>query len=481
MPTTLIKAADWVIAWDAAAGRHVYERGADVAFADDRIVHVGKDYPGAVDVTIEGADRMVMPGLVNIHSHPEHEPAYRGIREEHGVAQMYMSGLFERSQSFSATDDAFRDANAEFAYCELLKSGVTTLVDISPPWDNWAPLLAKSGLRAFLAPGFASARWKLENDYELKYVWDEGLGRERFANALKTIDAASKHPSGRLGGVVAPMQIDTCTPELLKDALSAAKERQMPFTVHLAQGVSEVLEMLRRHGKTPVQWAADLGLLGPETIFAHAIFLDHHSWIHWWSKLDLGLLGEHGCSVAHCPTPFARYGQVLENFGAYLRAGVNMGIGTDTTPHNMLEEMRKAAVLARIAAQNIHAVTTADILHAATVGGANALKRDDLGRLAPGMKADLVVVDLKCSHMVPARDPLRSLVYHAAERAVRDVYVDGKQVVREGEVLTLDHASAGERLIEAQQRMIAAVPGRDYRKRKAEEISPLSLAERQAP
>ena len=147
-------------------------------------------------MTISGADRMVMPGLVDIHSHPEHEPAYRGIREEHGLPTMYMSGLFERSQSFFGTDDAFRDASAEFAYCELLKSGVTTLVDISPPWDNWAPLLAKSGLRAYLAPGFASARWKLENDYDLKYLWDEKLGRERFATALKTIDAAAKHPSG---------------------------------------------------------------------------------------------------------------------------------------------------------------------------------------------------------------------------------------------------------------------------------------------
>ncbi len=475
MSITVIRNADWMIAWDAGAGRHVYLRGADLAFEDDRIIHAGRNYAGQADVVLSGAGRMLMPGLVNIHSHPEHEPAYRGIREEHGVAAMYMSGLFERAQSFSATDDAFRDANAEFAYCELLKSGVTSLVDISPAWDNWAPLLARSGLRAWLAPGFASAKWKLENAHELKYDWDEPLGRKRFEAALKVVDAAAQDASGRLSGVVAPMQIDTCSADLLRDALAAANERRMPFTVHIAQGVSEVLEMLRRHGKTPVQWAADIGILGPTTLLAHAIFLDHHSWIHWWSRKDLGLLGEHGCTVAHCPTPFARYGQLLENFGSYLRAGVNMGIGTDTTPHNMLEEMRKAAVLARVAAHDIHAVATEDILHAATVGGANALGRADLGRLAPGMKADIVVVDLACSHMVPARDPLRSLVYHAAERAVRDVYIDGRQVVSEGRVLTLDQADAGGRLAEAQQRMIAAVPQRDYRKRSAEEISPLSL------
>src|SRR5258706_11916896 len=104
MTTTLIKDADWVIAWDAAAGRHVYKRGVDVVFKDDKLTHVGKGYAGKADKTLSGKDRMVMPGLVNIHSHPEHEPAYRGIREEHGLRTMYMSGLFERAQAFFGTD-----------------------------------------------------------------------------------------------------------------------------------------------------------------------------------------------------------------------------------------------------------------------------------------------------------------------------------------------------------------------------------------
>jgi cytosine/adenosine deaminase-related metal-dependent hydrolase len=388
---------------------------------------------------------------------------------------MYMSGLFERSQAFYATDDEFRAASAEFAYCELLKSGVTSLIDISPAWDGWADMLAKSGLRGFLAPGYASARWRLENDFELKYTWDEEGGRQRFDAALKVVDAAIEHPSGRLSGVVSPMQIDTCTADLLRDSWAAAQERKIPFTVHIAQGVSEVQEMIRRHGKTPIQWAVETGLLGPTTILGHAIFLDSHSWVRWWTKSDLKAIADNGCTVAHCPTPFVRYGQIMENFGDYLRAGVNMGLGTDTTPHNMLEEMRKAAILARVAARDINTVTTADMLHAATIGGANAVLRQDIGRLAPGMKADIVVVDLECSDMIPARDPLRSLVYHAAERAVRDVYVDGRQVVSNFKVLTLDQAGAGERLKEAQARMLAAVRQRDYKARSADDIVPLSL------
>jgi 5-methylthioadenosine/S-adenosylhomocysteine deaminase len=475
MATTVIRNADWVIAWDERAGRQIYRRDIDIAFSDGTIVFVGRDYPGAADRVIDGTDRLILPGLIDIHAHPEHEPLYRGVREEHGLRNMHMTGLYERSQAFSAPDDEARSASAEFAYCELVLSGVTSLVDISPAWDGWIELCAKSGMRGFLAPGYASARWRLANDFDLQFDWDEGRGRAGFAAALALIDEARRHPSGRLSGVVSPMQIDTCTADLLRDSREAAHDRGLPFTVHVAQSVNEVLEMIRRHGKTPVQWAHDLGILGPDTILGHALFLDSHSWIRWWTKTDLALIAATGSSVAHCPTPFARYGQVMENFGDYLRAGVNMGLGTDTTPHNLVEEMRKAAVLARIAARDVAAVTAADLLHAATVGGARALMRDDLGRIAVGKKADLVVLDLAVPQMMPARDRLRSFIYHAADRAVRDVFVDGRQVVAEGKVLTIDQAAAGERLVRAQQRMLEAAPRRDYLGRGAEEIVPLSL------
>ncbi len=384
MPTTLIKNAAWAVAWDETAKHHAYRRGVDVAFADDRIVFVGKGFAGAADRVIDGGGVMVMPGLIDIHSHPHHEPLYRGIREEHGLAGMYMTGLYERGQAFSAPDDEARAACAEFAYCELLLSGVTSLVDISAPWDGWIELFAKSGMRGFLAPGYASARWFLENDHEIAYDWDEPRGRAGFAAALRVIDAALADPSGRLSGVVAPMQIDTCSEELLRDSRAASRERGLPFTIHVSQSVNEVREMIRRHGMTPIQWAHQLDILGPGAILGHALFLDTHSWVRWHSKTDLAILGDSGAAVAHCPTPFARYGQVMEHFGAYLGAGVRMGLGTDCSPHNLVEEMRKASVLARIAARDIHAVEIGDFFHAATAGGADALLRGDLGRLAPG-------------------------------------------------------------------------------------------------
>ena len=475
MSTTLIKNADWVIAWDATEKRHVYRRGVDVAFEGDRITHVGPSCNGAIDATVDGRGLMVMPGLVNVHSHLGHEPVYRGIREEHGVPNMYMTSLYERSQAFDVSDPALRRAALEVALCEVLKSGVTTVCDISPIYEGWADIVGKSGIRGYLAPGFADARWKLTDDHSLGFDWDEARGRKGLEAALSFIDALPKHPSGMLSGVVSPMQIENCSDALLRDSFDAATERRIPFTLHAAQGVLEHTEMVKRHGTTSIRHASDLGILSPTTVIGHAILPDTHSWIRWHTKDDIRLLGEAGCSVAHCPTPFARYGILLESFGDYVRAGVNMAIGTDTTPHNMLEEIRKAGTFARIASRHVNNVSSGMLLHAATIAGAKALMREDLGRLAVGAQADIVLVDLNHPDMMPARDPLRSLVFHAAERAVKDVYVAGRKVVADGRVVTLDHAGACALLTEAQAKMMALSPQRDYLKRTADEIAPLSL------
>ena len=472
--TVCVKNADWVVAWDAANGRHAYLEHGDVAWDGDTLVHVGRGYAGRADETVDGRGLMVMPGLIDVHSHPCLEASYRGIREEHGIPEMYMSGLFERAGAYWP-DDEGKLACAEAAYCELLTSGVTTLVDISGEYPGWLELIARSGLRGVLAPAYASSRWVMRRSHLIEYEWNEAAGREAFESALRFSDGLAKHPSGRLSGMISPAQIDTCTEDLLRDSVAAARERGLPFTVHCAQAAGEFHEMVRRHGVTPVQWAHQLGLGGPGSILGHAMFIDEHSWLHWWSRTDIALMADAGTSVAHCPTPFARYGHTLEHFGKYRQAGVNLGIGTDTVPQNLIEEMRWATVLARIAAEDIRANEMADVFHAATVGGATALLREDLGRLATGAKADLVLVDLKNPWMMPARDPLRSLIFHAADRAVKDVYVGGEAAVRDGRVLHLDQAGALDRLTDAQRRMEAAVPERDGRGRTSREMTPLSL------
>lgn len=478
--TTVIRNAAWAAVWNAARGRHEYRQGIDIAWCDGRILHAGPGYAGACDCSIDGGGLFVMPGLVNVHAHTDSEPAGKGFREEHDVPAMYMTGLYERLAAFRVEAEGQRAA-CEYAYCELLKSGVTSVVDLDSAFDGWLELAARSGLRVWLGPFYASARWVVRNRHAVGYEWDEAGGRRGFDGALSLIEAARSHACGRLDGILSPWQIDTCTPELLQASVRAAEERKLVVTTHAAQSVLEFQEMVRRHGKTPIQWAAEIGLLGPRTLLGHAIFIDEHSWIRWHSRSDLDLLADSGTSIAHCPQPFARYGAALEDLGRYRRRGVNIGLGTDTLPLNMLEEMRTALVVAHLAARHVHASGTGDVFHAATVGGAQALGRDDLGRLCAGARADLVLVDATHAAMQPLHDPLRSLVYVAADRAVRDVYVDGRQVVAHGRVLTLDQADAARRLSAAQQRALAGVSRLDPAGRSAEEMSPRSLPLAGAP
>ena len=149
-----------------------------------------------------------------------------------------------------------------------------------------------------------------------------------------------------------------------------------------------------------------------------------------------------------------------------------MGIGTDTFPHNMLDEMRLAMYLARTQAGNPRTLTGGELFTMATSGGADILGRGDLGRLAPGCRADLVLVDAAHPAMRPGYDPVRSLLYAAGDRAITAVYVDGMQVVADGAVLTMDYAGSAERLHEAQARMIQDVPSRDWARRRVDQVSP---------
>ena len=459
--TTVIRNASWVVAWNEATDGHYYLRDVDVAFSGNEISHVGAGYDGPADTEISGRDLMVMPGLVNIHSHPTSEPLRKGITDETLSPNFYHSSLYEFLTIFNNDPEGTPPCH-KVAMAELLQSGCTTIVDYSIAFDGWLDLLEQAGIRACIAPSFRDAPWYTKDGHLLEYDWsDSERGPDGFKAAKRLIDLANQHPSGRLTGMLAPAQIDTVSPELLRQAHNYAEERNLPMQIHAAQSVNEHIEMVRRHGCTPIQWMDQIGVLTDRTIIGHGIFLDHHPWLHWPTRQDMGLLAERGATVAHCPTVFMRRGIALNTLGGYLKAGVNMGIGTDTYPHNLLDEMRNAATVARAVAGTVADLTTADIFEAVTIGGAKALRRDDIGRLKPGAKADMVLVDLKNQAMRPMREPLRSLMYVAAERAVQDVYVDGQLVVQNGKCLTIDLDAELEALEAAQIRSMDRVPSID--------------------
>lgn len=473
--TTVVEHIDWLVAWSTQDKRHVYLRDATVAFSEGVINYVGRDYTGARDVTIDGSQRMVLPGFINVHTHPTTETMRKGITDETLSPGFWHSSLYEHLPVFEPADDAGRMACIQVALGELLLSGVTTVVDLSAPFDGWLDALAGSGIRAIAAPFFRDARWFTQDGHSLEYAWDEKAGREAFARAMRTIDLARQHPSGRLDGMLCPSQVDTCTEELLRDSHAYASERNLPWTIHAAQSVTEFHEMQRRHGKTPIEWLDSIGVLDERSIIAHCIFLDHHPWLHWTSRKDLDRMADAGATVAHCPNVFARRGISMNTFGTYHRHGVNLGIGTDTYPHNFLEEMRLAAIVARTIGQSVADLTFLDVFNAATLGGARAIRREDLGRISPGAKADFVCVDLKHPAMMPVREPLRSLLGVASERAITDVFVGGEAMVKNGTLTHIDLQAVSEALEQAQRTMLHAVPSKDWAGRAASELAPMML------
>lgn len=473
-PVTVIRRAAWVVAWDGVAGAHGYLRDADVAFAGDRLVQVGGHWDGVAAREIDGSAAIVLPGLINIHCHPGQSPLFRGYVEEFGNPRLFNSGRHRFRQAFIPDAEAIR-ASARYTYAELLASGVTTAVDLSHAYPGWIEQFAASGLRGVVAPMFRSANWYTETGQETQYDWVPDFGAAAFAEAAEVMDQAEAHESGRLSAMVSPAQVDTCTPDLLRRGAELARGKGRPLHTHAAQSIAEFAGMTRRHDRTPIEYLHGLGFLGPTTILGHAVFTDAHPWILWPRREDLRLLAETGTAVAHCPTVFLRDGSMMHDLGTYMERGIAIAMGTDTHPQNLWEEMRVAELQARAAAGPMHRCDTARVFHAATAAAAGVLGRGDIGRLAVGAKADIVIATLDHPAMQPARDPLRNLVHVAGERPVRDVFVDGVQRVAGGEVLTIDRARASADVAREQARLAALVVDRDPRGATVDELMPLSL------
>jgi cytosine/adenosine deaminase-related metal-dependent hydrolase len=220
----------------------------------------------------------------------------------------------------------------------------------------------------------------------------------------------------------------------------------------------------------------ELGVLGPNTILGHAIILGGSSWTNYPAG-DVAIMAEAGCSVAHAVWVFARRGVAMESFARYRAAGVNMSLGTDTNPQSVIEAMRWAAVVSKIVERETEATTAAHVFDAATLGGAKALGRDDLGRIAPGARADLVLWKGASWGLTPLRDPVKNIVYNATAEDVDRVWVDGRLVVEGGRVRAADERAILSALQAAGERMWPRMRQFDWAGRDANALSPQTYPE----
>ena len=209
------------------------------------------------------------------------------------------------------------------------------------------------------------------------------------------------------------------------------------MATHAAYSVIEFYEVVKEHMKTPIELLDDLGMLRSTLNIGHGNFISDNPNLNYSAHRDLELMGRAGVSVSHCPINIVRRARTLDNWQRYQHAGVNLCLGSDTYPRDMIMNMRTASYLGKITGHTYFAATSADVLRAATLGGAISLGRDDIGRLAPGALADIIVIDLSGRNTLrygPVRDPVKSIVECGVGDDVDTVIVDGK-VVMEGAVI----------------------------------------------
>jgi 5-methylthioadenosine/S-adenosylhomocysteine deaminase len=467
--------AGWIIAFDGRG--HRLQRDGVVVVEGDRILYVGPRFDGPVDATVEASERILTPGLISTHAHIAGSPLDRSFIEDRGNPQFWYSGLFEMLPVRSAAqDDEAERACVDFSMAEMLRGGVTTVMEIGPLGEYVIERAAHYGMRVYMGLAFRSGRWLTRDGRRVEWEWDEAAGRE----GLRRAAALHEKYDGAHGDLVrcffSPSQIDTCTPELLREAKRLADAAGRPYQVHTAQSVVEFNEMVARHGQTPIAWMRELGVLGPGTILGHAIIIGGSSWTNY-PPGDVQIMADSGCSVAHAVWVFARRGVAMESFARYRAAGINMSLGTDTNPQSVIEAMRWAAVVSKMMERNTEATTAGHAFDAATLGGARALGRDDLGRIAPGAKADLVLWKAASWRMTPLRDPVKNIVYNATDEDVDRVYVNGRLVVEGGRVLAADEASILAALQAGGERMWPRMGKHDWAGREADQLSPQTYPE----
>ena len=455
-------------------GGHRYLKDGVVVTDGNQIVHVGPagSFNEPVDEVLDGTGMLVTPGFVNTHAHLYESPLDKSFVEDMGRRQFYLSGLFEYLpvRSMAMEDE---DARACLAYsmAELLRTGTTTVMEIGS-YGDWAIEEAgKVGMRLCMGLGYRSGRWFTDDGKAVKYEWNEEAGLANMKKAVDFIERTSGSQDGRITGFLSPSQVDTCTEDLLRKSRDAATQMGVPLALHTSQSVNEFLEMTKRHGKTPIEWLRDMDFLGPDVILGHCIILAPGTWTNWPGD-DIGILADTGANVAHCVWVFARRGIAMESFARYLERGVNMTLGTDTCPQSMLDGLRYTAVVSKIVDRQTEVATAADVFNAATLGGAKAMGRDDLGKIAPGAKADMLLWDATSLFMVPVRDPIRNLVYSAQAEDLHTVIIDGHIRMQDRQIPGVDMNKLAADLQAAGERMWSHVDRGDWAKRTIDQLAP---------
>lgn len=408
--------------------RRVLERGA-VLVEGHRITAVGPaDDPelAAADAErIDLAGQIVIPGLVNTHVHLSQQLG-RGLADDVDLLTWLRDRIWPYESSLTEED---QHAASLLCMAELVRSGVTTFCEAGGQHvDAMGEAVSQAGLRAVLCQS------TMDTGEGLPPSWVQPtatcLERQR-AQHQRWHGAAD----GRIRHWLGLRTLFNCSDDLVRGTVALARDLGTGVNMHLAEVIDEVRFTEARYGHSPVAHMASLDALGPELLAVHAVWLDGR---------DIDLMLRHDVKVSHCPAAAMRvlgFAPVPE----LVAKGVCVSLGTDGAPSNnrmdLIDEMWLASLIHKGRWLDPTAMKAETVLEMATVNGARALGWDDeIGALAPGLKADLVVIDPRSAGTLPMHDPVAGLVSAMHASNVRSVMIDGRWVLNDGAITTFDEA-----------------------------------------
>ena len=423
--------------------------GRSIAVAGGTIIEIGKAdvlrERYSAKTLLEGAGRLAMPGFVDGHTHISQQLLRGMLTDEYPVLYLRFNLPYENR----LTADDMRICT-ELSCLEMIKSGITSFADAGADYlEQTASIIDEAGLRAVLTRPSSDTGAHLpkgrtdsidtilaESEALYRAIDGMGEGRIRFWFQFRSIAS--------------------CSDELIRAIVEKAFEHGTGLHAHISEYPETNLNSLRKHGMRELAYLEKLGALGPNFLAAHCIQL---------SNDDIRMLKEHDVKVVHCPR--SNLGKAVTKTPQLLGEGISVGFGTDGTAHSGLSMFREMTAFRH--SQVVHwgvpycdydVMNTGMLLRMATMGGARALQQENrIGSLEVGKQADIILIDIDQPHILPTHNLLNTLTESVETGDIRDVIIDGKLVMREREVLTLDE---GRILAEGKQRIRKIAKNNDW-------------------
>jgi 5-methylthioadenosine/S-adenosylhomocysteine deaminase len=399
-----------------------------------QILAVGDETRAAdATATLDATGGLVIPGLVNAHTHAS-MTLLRGYADDKPLDAWLREDIWPVEAALTPDDI---EAGAELAALEMIRSGTTAFADMYFAVDRVAAVVDRAGLRARLGHGVVTLG---KDEPAAAADIDESL------SVAAELDGAA---DGRIRTAFMPHSLTTVDEDHLRDGIARAAAADVPVHLHANETADEVDPIVDERGQRPLEYADELGALGPDTFLAHCVHVD---------DAEIDLLADTDTAVVHCPASNMKLASGMAPVARLREAGVAVALGTDGAASNndldLFDEMRDAAMIGKLAADDASAVPAAAAVELATAGGADALGLPG-GRIEPGAAADVAVVDLDAAHLTPVHDPVSHLVYAARGSDVRHTVCDGRVLMRDREVVTLDAAAVRERAAAAAHDLVA--------------------------